>query len=75
MILNTLYGGGFNRVSLEEFYNYLEYLNSIGVSLELVDKFEKIVSNTHNENPYEFLDELIPIYGRAHQNVYRRIKK
>ena len=74
MILNTLYGGGFNRLSLEEFYNYLEYLYSIGVSLELVDKFEKIVSNTHNENPYEFLEELIPLYGRAHQNVYRRVK-
>ena len=74
MILNTLYGGGINRLPLEEFYSYLEYLNSIGISLELIEKFEKIVSNTHNENPYEFLDELIPFYGRTHQNVYKRVK-
>lgn len=74
MILNTLYGGGINRLPLEEFYSYLEYLNSIGISLELIEKFEKIVSNTHNENPYEFLEELIPFYGKAHQNVYKRVK-
>lgn len=75
MILNTLYGGGFNKLSLEEFYNYLEYLHSIGMSQEIIDIFEKIVSNTQNENPYELLDSLIPFYGRAHKNVYRCVRK
>ena len=75
MILNTLYGGGFNRVSLEEFYNYIEYLHSIGASLELVDTFEKVVSNNHNENPYEILDSLIPIMKKSNKYVYSHVRK
>lgn len=75
MILNTLYGGNFNRVSLEEFYNYIEYLYSLGTSIELVDMLEKIVSNHHNENPYELLDCLEPIMKKSNQNVYNYLKK
>ena len=75
MILNTLYGGEFQKLSLEEMYIYLEYLSSLGVSLELLNAFEKITSNTHNENPYELLDNLIPILPRANKHVYRRVIK
>ena len=75
MILNTLYGGGFNRLPLEEFYNYLEYLCSIGVDLELLLIFEKIFSNTHNENPYELLDCLTPIITKSNQRVYNYVRK
>ena len=75
MILNTLYGGGFNRLSLEEFNKYLEYLYSICVDLELINIFEEIVSNQHNQNPYELLDSLVPIVGRSNKNVYNYVRK
>ena len=75
MILNTLYGGGINRLPLEEFYNYIEYLHSLGISQELINIFEKIVSNTHNENPYLLLEELIPYLGKSNQYVYEHVRK
>ena len=75
MILNTLFDGGFNRLSLEEFYNYIEYLFSIGVPLELVDIFEKIVSNNHNVNPYELLDSLEPIMKKSNKHVYECVRR
>lgn len=75
IILNTLYGGGFNRLNIEEFYNYIEYLHSVGVPLEIIDNFEKIISNGHNENPYELLEELIPIMPKCRKQVYEHIRK
>ena len=75
MILNTLYGGGFNRLPLDEFYNYLEYLYSLGVDLELLLIFEKIFSNTHNENPYELLDTLTPVLQKSNKRVYSYVRK
>jgi len=52
MILNILYGGGVNRLLLEDLYNYLEYLYLIGVYLELINILEEVVLNQHNQNPY-----------------------
>lgn len=75
MILNTLFGGGINRLSLEEFYNYIEYLQTIGIERELIDIFEKIVSNEHNANPYQLLDCLIPYLGQSNRHVYSYIRK
>lgn len=75
IILNTLYGGNTYGFALEELYTYFEYLNSIGVDLELLNIFEKIHSNAQNENPYELLDSLIPILPRANSNVYKCVRK
>ena len=46
VILNTLYGGDVHKLSIPEFYNYLEYLYTIGVDRELLTQFEKILSAT-----------------------------
>jgi len=73
VILNTLYGGDVHKLSIPEFYNYLEYLYEIGVDLELLTKFEKILSANHNENPYENLESLAHVFGRAHKNVFKRV--
>lgn len=75
MILNALFGGGIHRLSLEEFYSYIEYLHSIGVPLELIDIFEKIVSNNHNENPYELLDSLIPVMKKSNKHVFNCVRR
>lgn len=75
IILNTLFNANVTRFSIPEFYNYLEYLNDIGVDLELLQKFEKILSSDSNENPYELLDCLKHLFGRANNRVYTKVKK
>ena len=73
VILNTIYGGDIHKLSIPEFYDYLEYLYTIGVDLSLLTQFEKILSAHHNENPYENLESLKNVFGRAHKNVFRRV--
>lgn len=75
MILNFIYGGGIEKLSLEELYDYFEYLYQIGVDEKIINIFKKIVSNSPNENPYKLLKGLIPFYGRTHKNVYKCIRK
>lgn len=75
VILSFLYGENIGNFSIEEFYEYLEYLTSIGISLEIIQYFEKIASNSPNENPYELLDYLIPYIGRSNHKVYAYVKK
>lgn len=74
MILNFIYGGEIEKLSIEELYDYLEYLSSIGINPKIIDIFKKLVSNSPNENPYKLLKELIPYYGRTHKNVYKHIR-
>jgi len=75
IILNTLFNANVTRFSIPEFYDYLEYLSDIGVDLELLQKFEKILSNNPNENPYELLECLKHSFGRANHHVYSKVRK
>ena len=58
MILNFLYKNYINNLSLEEYYEYLNYLESIGLNKELVDAFYCIVSNEENKNPSSYLESI-----------------
>ncbi len=58
MILNYLRGENINNLSLEEFYNFLNHLDIIGINKELLDIFYKILSPSKNENPYLLLDSI-----------------
>lgn len=75
VILNFLYEDNVSRFNLEEFYEYIDYLQTIGIDKELLDIFDKIVSGSTNENPAELLDSLIPFIGRSNHYVYNHIKK
>jgi len=75
MILNFFYGENISRMSIGDYYVYLEYLSKLKISNELLDKFSYIYTGHHNENPYELLDELIPFYGRTHKNSFEIIRK
>ena len=57
-------------LTLEEFYNYLEYLQTIGLDNELLSSFERIVTCSENENPYMMLDSILPFIGRSNYHVY-----
>lgn len=74
IILNTLLDGNVSQLTIPEFYNCLEYLKDIGIDLEILQKFEKILSNDPNENPYELLDCLEKYLGRANHNVYSKVR-
>ena len=77
MILSFLFGSTeVNYMSLEEFYNYLNYLKNIGISNELVNVFGDLVSNKANSNPVHLIsslnDEQI---CRAKCIVYKKVMK
>lgn len=73
MILNYLYGENINNLNLEDFYNYLTYLEKIGINKELIEIFKNIVSNKDNENPYNLLDTLTTEQvARSRKIVYKK---
>lgn len=74
MILNYLYGCNVNNFSIDEFYNYLNYLEYIGINRELIEIFNRIIINCDNENPMNLLDSITneQVY-RAKQIVYKRV--
>lgn len=75
VILNYLFGRNVSSFPIEEFYNYLNYLESVGVDRELIEIFEKVLVAAPNENPVNYLDRLTDteIY-RAREIVYEQAK-
>ena len=75
MILNFLLGSNVNIMSVNEFYDYITYLNYIGVDSDLLSAFTKITDNCNNINPMNELDTLNNvIIARANKHVYNYIK-
>ena len=76
VILNYLYGSNLNTVAIEEFYEYMNYLEHIGIDKNLVSIFERIVTNKNNKNPEYLLSSITDeqVY-RANEKVYKRLKK
>ncbi len=74
MILQFFYGDYMINMSVADFYVYLDYLAHIGVSKEIVDIFSNIFINKDNINPYEYLEELIPFYGRMNKKTFERVR-
>ena len=63
-------------VAIEEFYEYMNYLEYIGINQNLVSLFERIVTNKNNKNPEYLLSSITDeqVY-RASEKVYKRVKK
>lgn len=75
MLLNFFYGDKFYKLSIPEFYTYLQYLEDIKFPKPLLEIFSKLYTFDNNENPYEYLDELPKDFIRAHSSVYSRVRK
>ena len=74
-ILNYLYKGNVHRMELNEYYDYLNYLESIGFNNELLTIFERIILNCDNKNPKDYLDEITTTQiGRASSKVYNKVR-
>ena len=76
MVLNYLYGSNVTRFTLEEYYEYIEYLKTLGYSEKFINALQTIVIPHKNENISQYLDELSreQIY-RSRESVYQYIKK
>ena len=76
VILNYLYGSNLNMVAIEEFYEYMNYLEYIGIDKNLVSLFERIVTNKNNKNPEYLLSSITDeqVY-RANEKVYKKLKR
>jgi len=76
MILNYLYGDKITSLNIDEFYNYLEYLNKIGVNKHLLDCFNDLTTTADNKNPVNFLETLTDTeVARSKKLVYEYNKK
>lgn len=58
MILNYLYGDKIQRLTMEEFYEYLNYLSSLKINSELIAIFSRLYDNQNNENPGELISQI-----------------
>lgn len=75
MILNFLYGERrVHRMSLEEYYDYIDYLSKIGLSSDLKYAFMNLFSKVENENPKDLLKGLEQVYPRSTVHVYNRVR-
>lgn len=72
IILNYLYGDNVDRMDVLTYYDYLNYLNTIGIHKGLLDAFHLLLANTDNKNPMKYLDSLTDkqVY-QAKRKVYK----
>lgn len=72
MILNYLYDGRVDRLSLDKFYDFINYLEDIKVNIELIECFNKIVVGGNNFNPCNYLDTLTPKQVAGARRLYKK---
>lgn len=72
MILNYLYDGRVDRLSLDKFYDFVNYLEDIKVNIELIECFNKIVVGGNNINPCNYLDTLTPKQVAGARRLYKK---
>ena len=72
IILNYLYDGRVDRLSLDKFYDFINYLEDIKVNIELIECFNKIVVGGNNINPCNYLDTLTPKQVAGARRLYKK---
>lgn len=73
MLLNTISGININKLSMDEFYEYLNYLASIGYDTEILKQFSTIYTNEQNNfdiNSFKY----IPTSYQSSYKVFKYIK-
>lgn len=76
MIISFLYGKNVSKLSIVDYYEYLNYLVSIGMDQKLVDIFFNVLSDKPNENPLNLLETITDEQAKkAKALVYEPLKK
>ena len=60
-----------SKLRLEEYFDYVNYLESIGYGENIIKSFRNIYSNADNINPYMYLDEIPKEYGKSLYTLYK----
>lgn len=75
IVLNTISRISMERLTIEDFYQYLQYLIDIGFNKELIDIFANLYTKKDNYFPLELLDTIPKDFGQAGYKVYEHVKK
>jgi hypothetical protein len=76
IILNYLYGANINNMNLEQFYEYLNYLEYLKLNVKLLEIFESVITYKETTNPKDLIDTLsTEQIIRAKNNVYLKVKR
>lgn len=73
MLLNTISGTDINKLDINQFYEYLAYLKTIGYESEIINQLGLIYTNNVNHFDTELLD-YIPSNYRSSYKVFDYIK-
>lgn len=60
MILNTISKTRIHRLSIEEYYCYIQYLSENGIGKDLIEMFSLIYTHNQNKLDIDFLEEIEP---------------
>ena len=72
LFLNYLYGENVGSFNLEQFYDYIYYLEKIGFNEELIKSIIKIVTSAPNDNIGQYLNTITEEQvARANKKVYK----
>ena len=75
MILNFLLGDNINKYSIEDYYDYIYYLDNIGIDHNLIDAFYRIVNTCDNDIQIDALDTLTyEQIAKANKSMYYQVK-
>ncbi|MEG1506248.1 MAG: hypothetical protein RR478_01995 [Bacilli bacterium] len=74
IILNFIFNGYVPHLKINEYYDYLEYLISIGANKELIDIFAKLYQLEDNENPDYLLDSIPEFITKANSVSFARTR-
>lgn len=58
IILNFIFGKNVSGIKINDFYEMINFLESCGISSDLIYYFDLLVKNDNNINPYPFIDSL-----------------
>lgn len=58
ILLNFLYKGNILNMDIKSFYDYLNYLESIGINKDLINIFDNLLTPNDNINPFYLIDSI-----------------
>jgi len=74
MVMNTIANGRVDRLCINEFYYYLEYLKTLDYDFEIIDCFASIYSSADTKDPSEILEFIPEMTGQATLKVYKYLR-
>jgi len=75
LVLNYLAGRPMHKLSFEEYFDYINYLEECGMPKDMIDIYLNLYTDKNNESVVDDLDSLPDDYGRVDYRVYTALRK